>query len=101
MENGVAVTVRDVEYVARLAMLSFSGEEKEKLARQLNKILQYMEQLNALDTSSVEPLAHVVDLDPVLRDDAHRPGLTHEEALKNAPSRTDDFFKVPKVIGDR
>jgi aspartyl-tRNA(Asn)/glutamyl-tRNA(Gln) amidotransferase subunit C len=97
----VSVTIKDVEYVAALARLSFSEEEKEKLTAQLNEILQYMEQLNTLDTTTVEPLSHVIELSNVFRKDELAPGLPREEALKNAPAKTEKFFKVPKVIGDR
>jgi aspartyl-tRNA(Asn)/glutamyl-tRNA(Gln) amidotransferase subunit C len=97
----MAVTVKEVEHVAKLAKLSFSAEEKEKLTAEMNEILAYMEQLNSLDTSTVEPLAHVISLGNVFREDILRPCLSQEEALKNAPSRTDKFFKVPKVIGER
>ncbi len=94
------VTIKDVEHVAALARLSFSEEEKQKLTAQLNEILRYMEQLNTLDTSNVEPLSHVIELQNVFREDTLRPCLPREEALKNAPSHTEEFFKVPKVIGD-
>ena len=94
------VTIKDVEHVAALARLSFSEEEKQKLTAQLNEILRYMEQLNTLDTSNVEPLSHVIELQNVFREDVLRPSVSREEALKNAPSRTEEFFKVPKVIGD-
>jgi aspartyl-tRNA(Asn)/glutamyl-tRNA(Gln) amidotransferase subunit C len=97
----VSVTIKDVEHVAELARLSFTDEEKQKLTSQLNEILQYMEQLNSIDTGAVEPLAHVIDLSNVFRDDSLVPCVSREEALKNAPSKTDRFFKVPKVIGDR
>ncbi len=97
----MAVTIHDVEYVASLAKLSFTEEEKRTLTAQLNEILKYMEQLNKLDTSHVEPLSHVIGLSNVFREDILRPGLTREETLQNAPARTDKFFKVPKVIGDR
>ena len=95
------VTLSDVEHVAALARLSFSEEEKVKLTGQLNDILRYMEQLNTLDTSTVEPLSHVIELSNVFREDTLRPGLTQEEALLNAPSKTDKFFRVPKVISER
>ncbi len=97
----MAVTLKDVEHVASLAKLSFSDEEKEKLMQQLNEILEYMEQLNVLDTTNVEPLSHVIDLSNVLREDKLKPSLSREEALSNAPARTEKFFKVPKVIGER
>jgi aspartyl-tRNA(Asn)/glutamyl-tRNA(Gln) amidotransferase subunit C len=97
----MSVTLKDVEHVASLARLSFSDVEKEKLTGQLNTILAYMDQLNSLDTSGVEPLAHVIELNNVFREDTRTPSVTQEEALQNAPSRSDRFFKVPKVIGDR
>jgi aspartyl-tRNA(Asn)/glutamyl-tRNA(Gln) amidotransferase subunit C len=97
----VAVTIKDVEHVASLARLSFTKEEKEKLTEQLNTVLRYMEQLNELDTSTVPPLSHVVDLRNVFRPDEVKPGLPREEALRNAPSRTEKFFRVPKVLGER
>jgi aspartyl-tRNA(Asn)/glutamyl-tRNA(Gln) amidotransferase subunit C len=97
----MAVTLQDVEHVAGLARLSFTAEEKGRLTEELNQILGYMEQLNRLDTSAVEPLAHVIDPGTVPRADGVRPGLPREDALRNAPSRTEAFFKVPKVIGDR
>ncbi len=95
----MAVTIKDVEYVAALARLEFTDAEKQKLVHELNDILKYVEQLNTLDTTNVEPLSHVIELNNVFRDDASRPSLPQEEALKNAPSKNDKFFKVPKVIG--
>ena len=97
----MAVSVNDVEHVAALARLSFSEDEKLRLTTELNSILEYMEQLNGLDTSNVQPLEHVVDVPRVLRPDTRVAGVTREEALQNAPARTEQFFKVPKVIGDR
>jgi aspartyl-tRNA(Asn)/glutamyl-tRNA(Gln) amidotransferase subunit C len=97
----MAVTLHDVEHVALLAKLSFSEEEKVTLMDQLNTILRYMDRLNELDTSVVEPLAHVIDLRPPLRDDTLRPGLSREEALQNGPEHTDTMFRVPKVISER
>ena len=95
------VTIKDVEHVAKLARLEFSPEEKEKFTHQLNKILAYMEKLNELDTSKVEPLSHVIELTNVFRDDIVKPSYPVEEMLKNAPQKTEKFFKVPKVIGNR
>jgi aspartyl-tRNA(Asn)/glutamyl-tRNA(Gln) amidotransferase subunit C len=62
----MAVTITDVEHVATLARLSFTQQEKQKLIRELNQILDYMDQLNRLDTSHVEPLSHVVELAKVI-----------------------------------
>jgi aspartyl-tRNA(Asn)/glutamyl-tRNA(Gln) amidotransferase subunit C len=97
----MSVTLKDVEHIATLARLGFTDEEKETFTHQLNSILAYVEQLNKLDTTSVEPLAHVIELEDAYREDVIKPGVTQEEALRNAPAKTDKFFKVPKVIGDR
>ncbi len=92
------VTRNDVEHVAVLARLSFSEDEKERLTHHLNDILKHMEQLNRLDTTNVEPLSQVIEAYNVFREDVIRPGLTREEALRNAPAKTAEFFRVPKVI---
>jgi aspartyl-tRNA(Asn)/glutamyl-tRNA(Gln) amidotransferase subunit C len=97
----VSVTVKDVEYVAALARLSLDEGEKKMFTHQLNGILAYMEQLNRLDTSKVEPLEHVIDLTDVTREDAVTPSLPRDEALKNAPDRSEKFFRVPSVRGGR
>ncbi|MEK6570910.1 MAG: Asp-tRNA(Asn)/Glu-tRNA(Gln) amidotransferase subunit GatC [Bacteroidota bacterium] len=94
----MAVTLKDVEHVANLARLEFSDEEKKTLMNQLNRILEYMEKLNELDTSKVEPLSHVIPLTNVFREDKVKPSLSASDVLKNAPAKTDKFFKVPKVI---
>jgi aspartyl-tRNA(Asn)/glutamyl-tRNA(Gln) amidotransferase subunit C len=101
MRGDMSVTRKEVEHIAMLARLEFTEDEKEKFTHQLNSILAYVEQLNKLDTSNVEPLSHVIELENVFREDVAKPGLSPEEALKNAPAKTDKFFKVPKVIGDR
>lgn len=95
----MSVTMKEVDHIAALARLQFSDEEKEKFTHQLNDILQYIEKLNELDTSKVEPLSHVIELSNVFRDDVIMPSISAEEALKNAPAKVDTLFKVPKVIG--
>ena len=97
----MSVTIKDVEHVAKLARLQFTDAEKEKFTHQLNDILAYMEKLNELDTSKVEPLSQVIELKNVFREDTVRPSSPREEILKNAPDKNEEFFKVPKVIGDR
>lgn len=97
----MAVTLEDVEHIASLAKLEFTEAEKEVFTHQLNTILAYVEQLNKVDTSAVEPLSHVIEYQNVFREDVVHPGLGQEEALRNAPAKTDQFFRVPKVIGDR
>ena len=94
----MAVTKKDVEYIAALARLKFNDAELENYTHQLNDILKYVEKLNELNTDNVEPLSHPVENTNVFREDKLKPSISTEEALKNAPNRTDEFFKVPKVI---
>ena len=93
------IALPDVEQVAGLARLGLSSGDKEKLVSQLNDILVYMEKLDELDTSEIKPLAHILPLENVLRDDEERAGLEREVALKNAPEERNGFFIVPPVIG--
>lgn len=95
----MSVTIKDVEHIAALAKLEFTEAEKEKLTHEMNAILGHMEKLNELDTSNVEPLSHVIELQNVFREDVVKPSTPTEEALKNAPDKTEEHFKVPKVIG--
>lgn len=95
----MSVTKKDVERIAALAKLEFSEKEKETFTHQFNDILTYMEKLNSVDTTNVEPLAQVIELHNVFRDDVVTPSTSTVEALKNAPSATAEHFKVPKVIG--
>ncbi|MBW7888836.1 MAG: Asp-tRNA(Asn)/Glu-tRNA(Gln) amidotransferase subunit GatC [Bacteroidetes bacterium] len=95
----MAITKNDVEHIAKLAKLEFSDEEKEKFTHQFNDILKYIEQLNTVDTSNVEPLTQVIELHNAFRADEVKPSTPTSEALKNAPDKTDEYFKVPKVIG--
>ncbi len=94
----MAITIEQVEHIARLAKLEFTQEEKERFTRELNRILEYVEKLNELDTSNVEPLSHTTEITNVMRGDRVTGSLPLEEVLKNAPSRQGNFFKVPKVV---
>jgi len=94
----MSVSLKDVEKIADLARLYIPEEEKEEYTRQLNIILKYMEQLNKVDTSNVEPLSHQFELTNVFRDDDVQPSLPADEALRNAPEKSGNYFKVPKVI---
>ena len=91
---------KDVEHVARLARLALTDAEIERTREQLNGILAYIEKLNELDTSDVEPTSHAVPLVNVMRDDEAGPCLPREEALANAPDRAGEFFRVPRIIED-
>ncbi len=88
----------DVGHIAHLARLRLTGEEKEKFGAQLSGILAYVDKLNELDTSGVEPTSHVLAMGNVMREDALRSSLSTDGALMNAPDRADDFYRVPKII---
>lgn len=108
------VTEQDVAYVAELANLDLTDEERTGMLRDLNSILDYVDRLNELDTSDVAPMAQVSDRYGVdeakqgserfayaVREDileGLRKSLPHQEALANAPDADEDFFRVPKVI---
>ncbi|KKM09567.1 glutamyl-tRNA amidotransferase [Clostridiales bacterium PH28_bin88] len=94
----MTISKKDVEHVALLARLELSEEEKEAYTQQLNSILGYMEKMNALDTTDVEPTAHVLAIHNVFRDDVDRPSIPREEALKNAPDQREGQFKVPRIV---
>jgi aspartyl-tRNA(Asn)/glutamyl-tRNA(Gln) amidotransferase subunit C len=88
----------DVKYVAHLARIALSPDEQEKLGAQISGILGYIEKLNQVDVSQIEPTAHAVPLVNVFRPDEVRPSLTNEEALRNAPASANGLFMVPKIV---
>jgi aspartyl-tRNA(Asn)/glutamyl-tRNA(Gln) amidotransferase subunit C len=94
----MSVTKEEVLKIAELAKLKIPENKIEKYTEDLNSILSYMEKLNEIDTSDVEPLLHPLEGSNVFREDELRPSINTENALKNAPERTDAYFKVPKVI---
>ena len=88
----------DIPYVAHLARIELSPAEEQKLGAQLGNILGYVEKLKELDVSQVEPTAHAVPLANVTRPDEPQPGLTNDEALRNAPAHANGLFIVPKIV---
>jgi aspartyl-tRNA(Asn)/glutamyl-tRNA(Gln) amidotransferase subunit C len=84
-----------VLHVAKLARLKLTDDEVDRMAEELSKILEHVETMNELDLEGVEPTSHVVDLTNVLREDVPRPGLSHEQALEQAPDAADGGFRVP------
>ena len=89
-----------VDHVARLARLALSEDERERMSAELTVILEHAEKIQALDLDGVEPTAHAVALDNVLRTDEVTPSLSPEEALANAPQAEDGRFKVPRIVED-
>lgn len=91
------ITVTDVEYVARLARLALSAEEKELYAEQLAKIIDYFDQLQAVDTTGIEPMAHTLDLVNVMRADRVVTPPGRQALLAGAPETEGGYFKVPRI----
>jgi aspartyl-tRNA(Asn)/glutamyl-tRNA(Gln) amidotransferase subunit C len=96
----MSLTKQEVEHIARLARLELSDGEKEEYTGQLNEILSFVEKLNQLDTTGIEPTAHAIQVQNVFRKDEIKPSMDPEAALSNAPDRTDNYFKVPKILED-
>jgi aspartyl-tRNA(Asn)/glutamyl-tRNA(Gln) amidotransferase subunit C len=92
------VTNELIDKLSNLARLHFEEEEKEAIKKDLQQMIQFVEKLNELDTTGVEPLLHMTDNINILRDDEVKGSITREEAFKNAPLHDEQFFKVPKVI---
>jgi aspartyl-tRNA(Asn)/glutamyl-tRNA(Gln) amidotransferase subunit C len=92
------IDLNTVEKIAELAKLEFNEQEKLEILHDLNKILAFVDKLNELDTTGVEPLVYLNDEVNVLRPDVVVQEITHEEALLNAPKKDSDYFRVPKVI---
>jgi aspartyl-tRNA(Asn)/glutamyl-tRNA(Gln) amidotransferase subunit C len=87
-----------VDKLARLAKLHFNDEQRTEIKDDLQKMIAFVEKLNELDTTGVEPLLHMSDEINVLREDEVKGSISRKEALQNAPSHDEQFFKVPKVI---
>lgn len=94
----MSATQIDVKYVAHLARLALTPEEEEKFGAQLGQVLGYIEKLNELDVSQVDPTAHAVPMVNITRPDEVRPSLPNDEALRNAPARANGLFVVPKIV---
>ncbi len=92
------ITKEAAQHIAKLSRLALSENEADTFSGQLNSIIEYVEQLNKLDTGAVDPTSHVLPLKNVMRDDIPAASLPREEALKNAPDATEKFYRVPKII---
>ncbi|MFO7168245.1 MAG: Asp-tRNA(Asn)/Glu-tRNA(Gln) amidotransferase subunit GatC [Chloroflexota bacterium] len=94
----MALTIAQVEHVARLARLRLAPDELEKMREQLSNILDHFQMLQELDVSDVPPTAQVTDMLNVMRPDEVRPSLAREEALANAPDQQDGMFRVRPIF---
>ncbi|MEW5757854.1 MAG: Asp-tRNA(Asn)/Glu-tRNA(Gln) amidotransferase subunit GatC [Candidatus Omnitrophota bacterium] len=94
----MALTDKDLIHLAKLARINLSKEELEAFSRQLDDILSYIDKLKTLDLSNVEPTTHALQIKNVFRNDLVKESLSQDEALKNAPRKEKNSFKVPKII---
>ena len=92
------ITTEMVDYISELSRLKLPEEEKEKMTGELEQILAYMDTLNALDTSGVEPMSHVFPVKNVMRSDEVEPSFDRAALLKNAPVPDEEAFLVPRTV---
>ncbi len=92
------ISEQDIKTVASLSRLRIRDDEKDDVLFQLNKILTYVENLQELDTTNVEPTTYALPIQNVFREDKVKPSLDRELALSNAPLKEDGYFKVPRVL---
>ena len=92
------ISEQDIKTVASLSRLKIREEEKDDVLFQLNKILTYVENLQTLDTTNVEPTTYALPMQNVFREDKVKPSLDRELALSTAPLKEDGYFKVPRVL---
>ena len=96
----MAISRSEVEKVSLLGRLLLSEEELDRMTVQMGQILGYMDLLNELDTTDIEPMAHALEMFNVTREDLARPSLPREAALANAPHRDNECYLVPAVLGE-
>lgn len=96
----MAITRQDIEKVALLSRLQLSDAEVATMSEQLAQIVGYVDHLSQVDTDGIEPMAHAIERQNVLRDDVVAPSLAREDALRNAPHHNDAGYLVPAVLGE-
>ena len=94
----MALSKETVEYVANLSRIELKPDELDKLSKQLESILGFIDKLSALDVKNIEPTSHILPINNVLREDEPRKSLDIEKTLVNAPEKEGRFFVVPKVV---
>lgn len=94
----MAVDVKTVDRIASLAKLEFNEEEKQEITQDMNRMLDFVDQLEKVDTEGVEPLIYMLEEETEIRKDQVQQTISQEDALKNAPEKDTDFIKVPKVL---
>ena len=94
----MSTDIQTIRGLAHLARLEFNETKEQEMLSDLNKILNWMDKLNELNTDNVEPLIHMSEEVNVMREDFAQNSVSHEEALRNAPKKDSDYFRVPKVM---
>lgn len=94
----MSTDIQTIRGLAHLARLEFNETKEQEMLSDLNKILNWMDKLNELNTDHVEPLIHMTEEVNVMREDVAQNTVSHEEGLRNAPKRDSDYFRVPKVL---
>lgn len=92
------IDIKTVDEIAHLARLEFKDDAKEEILNDINRMLTFVDKLNEMNTDNVEPLIYMTNEKNIMRDDVAESTITQKEALKNAPKKDSDYFKVPKVI---
>ena len=92
------ISKQQVKYIANLARLKITEKEKDLFASQLSNILEYIDKLNQLDTSGIEPTSHIIPINNIFREDVVKVSLAVEEIVRCAPTSKMSFFEVPKVV---
>lgn len=90
--------IQTIRSLAHLARLEFDETKEQEMLTDLNKILNWVDKLSELNTENIEPLIHMTEEVNVMREDIAQNTVTHEEALRNAPKKDSDYFRVPKVL---
>ncbi len=93
------ITDETVDHIAHLSRLEFEGDKKVQIKEDMERILDFMDKLQEVNTDNVEPLIFMSEEVNVLREDVAVDTLTQEQALKNAPKKDSDYFRIPKVLG--
>ncbi len=90
-----------VKRIADLSKLEFTSDETTAILKDMNQMLEFIDQLKELDTTNIDPLIHMTEDENILREDDAITGASQQEALKNAPSKDSTYFKIPKVLGKK
>lgn len=92
------ITEELIDHIAHLARLEFKGEDKASIQKDMERMIEFVDKLSEVDTTNVEPLIFMSEEINRVREDEPKVTVTHEEALKNAPKKDSDYFRIPKVL---